>query len=80
MNSYCAYYHAHLLRKETLKTVSILKSFDHVCFDRTVDAASGLFEFFVPEDQEQFFLKLMAYFEKEGTVSNLKKLPNRLQA
>ncbi len=79
MDQYCQYYQANLSRKETLGTVSILKSFDHVCFDRTLDANTGLFEFFVPESQEPFFLKLMAYFEKEGTVTGLKKLPNRLK-
>ncbi len=78
MDQYCSYYQAHISRPQTLGMVSILKSFDHVCFDRTLDAATGLFEFFVPESQEPFFLKLMAYFEREGTVSNLQKLPNRL--
>ncbi|EKD49049.1 MAG: hypothetical protein ACD_64C00018G0002 [uncultured bacterium] len=79
MNNYCSYYQATLSRRETLGVVSILKSFDHICFDRTLDAAAGLFEFFVPESQEPFFLKLMAHFQKEGTVTGLQKLPNRLE-
>lgn len=78
MQEYCNYYQAIIDRAQTLGTISILKSFDHLCFDRTLDAASGLFEFFVPESQEDFFLRLMAYFEKEGAVSNLKQVPNRL--
>ena len=78
MDQYCSYYQAHISKPKTLGCVSILKSFDHVCFDRTLDAATGLFEFFVPELQEPFFLKLMHYFEKEGTVRDLKKIRNRL--
>ena len=78
MNQYCSYYQAHISKPDTLGCVSILKSFDHVCFDRTLDASTGLFEFFVPELQEPFFLKLMHYFEKKGVVRNLKKMRNRL--
>jgi hypothetical protein len=78
MQQYCFYYQAHISRSKTLGMVSILKSFDHLCFDRTLDAPTGLFEFFVPESQESLFLKLMAYFEKEGSVSGLQKLPNRI--
>lgn len=78
MQKYCNYYQAHIARPQTLGVVSILKSFDHLCFDRTLDASSGLFEFFVPESQEPLFLKLMAHFEKEGSISGLQKLPNRL--
>ena len=78
MNQYSSYYQAYISKPETLGCVSILKSFDHVCFDRTLDARTGLFEFFVPESQESLFLKLMHYFEKRGIVRNLKKMPNRL--
>jgi len=78
MQQYCFYYQVHISRPKTLGMVSILKSFDHLCFDRTLDAPTGLFEFFVPKSQESLFLKLMAYFKKEGSVSGLQKLPNRL--
>ncbi len=78
MNQYCSYYQAHISKPDTLGCVSILKSFDHMCFDRTLDAATGLFEFFVPESQEPFFLKLMHYFEKQKIVRGLKKMRNRL--
>jgi hypothetical protein len=80
MNQHSLYYQAHISKPETLGCVSILKSFDHVCFDRTLDASTGLFEFFVPESQEPFFLKLMHYFEKERVVKDIKRLPNRIEA
>lgn len=82
LSSACLYYQAHIKRQSNLHVVSILKSFDHLCFDRTLDAkgdgANTIFEFFVPPLQEDLFLKLMNYFEREGLVNNLKKLPNRL--
>jgi len=74
----CSYYQAQIVRKETLFFVAILRSFDHLCFDRTLDPDQELFEFFVPQNSEQQFLNLMHYFEQHQIVLNLKKLPNRL--
>lgn len=79
MNDYCAYYQAHIAKQQTLNCVSILKSFDHLCFDRCLDTPSNLFEFFVPPSQEPLFCRLMTYFENQGTVKDLKKLPNRIE-
>ena len=79
MNEYCTYYQAHISKPQTIHCVSILKSFDHLCFDRCLDTQSNLFEFFVPESQEQLFLKLMNYFEKQGMMKDVKKLPNRIE-
>jgi hypothetical protein len=39
----------------------------------------SIFEFFVPEDFEAFFLEIMDYFQHIGVVVDLKKLPNRLK-
>lgn len=58
--------------------IGILKSFEHLCFDRTLDPQTSLFEFFVPEDQGPLFLKVMDYFQKQAMVTDLKKMPNRL--
>jgi len=78
MNNYCSYYHAHIVRKDQQHVVSVLKSLEYVCFDRTLDKVSGLFEIFVPESQEKTFLKIMNYFKKEGIVTDMEKLENRL--
>ena len=75
---YCSYYQAQINREKTWFFVGCLKSFEHIAFDRTLDAQKGIFEFFVPEDMEEYFLGIMQYFEKEGIVGNLQKLPNRL--
>lgn len=76
--NFCSYYQAQVSRKETLFFVAILRSFDHLCFDRTLDPDQELFEFFVPQDYEQQFISLMDYFEKNKIVHNLQKMTNRL--
>ncbi len=58
--------------------VGVLRSFEHMAFDRTLDVQTSLFEFFVPQDTEEHFLDLMDYFQQEQIVSELRKLPNRL--
>ncbi len=76
--NFCSYYQAHVSRKETLFFVAILRSFDHLCFDRTLDPDQELFEFFVPLDYEEQFVHLMDYFKKIKIIRNLQKLQNRL--
>jgi len=77
-NQYSAYYQAHVLREKTWFFTAVLRSYEHMVFDRTLDKQSGLFEFFVPQAMEPAFLTLMAYFEGEGIVSGLRKTANRL--
>lgn len=74
---YCEYYQAIVDRQKTWFFTAILRSFEHVVFDRTLDGDTGLFEFFVPVDQEEFFLQIIRAFEQLGVVTELKKLPNR---
>lgn len=77
--SYCAYYQARVVRKDTWLLVSFLRSHEHVAFDRTLDKDQSLFEFFVPLSQEELFCKIMNSLEKKGIVYQLTKLPNRLE-
>jgi len=76
---YCSYYQAHVERELCWYVTAALRSYEHISFDRTLDPATSLFEFFVPTTTETNFLALMAYFQSEGLVRNLKKLPNRLE-
>jgi hypothetical protein len=76
--SYCLYYCAEVERELCWFVTACLRSYEHVSFDRTLDPATSLFEFFVPESTEKYFLEIMAYFESEGLVRDLQKLPNRL--
>ena len=75
---FSSYYQAEVDRKWTWYFVAILRSFEYLVFDRTLDKTTGTFEFFVPEAMEKPFLDLLSYFEKEGILSQLRKVPNRL--
>jgi hypothetical protein len=76
--SLCAYYQATVQRKIGWFFVGALRSFEHVCFDRTVDVANSCFEFFVPVEQEQLFVAIMEDMQARGVVTHFVKLPNRL--
>ena len=76
--AYCQYYQAQVVPAKCWFFVGVLRSFEHVCFDRTRDKEASIFEFFVPPDMESTFLELMDYFKKEGIVTSLEQLPNRL--
>lgn len=78
--TYSAYYQAIVKKELCWQLTAILRSYEHLAFDRTIDNATSTFEFFVSPDLEDYFLKLMDYFIAIGIVSNLQKLPNRLQA
>src|SRR5688572_24664665 len=76
---YCSYYQAYIKRELCWFVTANLRSYEHVAFDRTLDPVTSLFEFFVPETTEKYFLEVMSHFEAEGLVSDLKKGPNRLE-
>jgi len=76
---YCSYYQAQVERELCWYVTATLRSYEHISFDRTLDPATSLFEFFVPTATEAIFLTVMAYFQSEGLVRDLKKLPNRLE-
>lgn len=72
------YYQAQVSEKDCWYLVAILRSFEHLAFDRTLDKETSTFEFSVPENNEAIFLELMEYFAKHGIIRNLERLPNRL--
>lgn len=76
--NYCLYYQATIERSRCWLFTSILRSFEHLCFDRTIDAQASVFEFFVPHDNEQLFLSLMNYCKSIGLAHDFKQLPNRI--
>ncbi|MGE0207407.1 MAG: hypothetical protein AB7R69_06175 [Candidatus Babeliales bacterium] len=75
---YCKYYQAQVLKEKAWFFAGILRSFEHLAFDRTFDTANSIFECFVPQELEPCFLNLMHYFLQEGVVLNVQELPNRL--
>lgn len=79
MQNYSIYYQVHVIRKTAWFVSAVLKSFDHLCFDRTYDVENSIFEFLVPADNEKAFLEIMQYLQKENKIADLKKLPNRFK-
>ncbi len=78
--NYCSYYQAHIDKTFCWYFVAILKSCEHLAFDRTLDTKINLFEFYVPAAREDEFVRFMNYFAQQHLVHGLKKLPNRLIA
>ena len=76
---YGLYYQAKVDPAKCWYFVAILRSFEHLAFDRTYDKQESIFEFFLPPGNEKTFLELMDYFQHEGIVSQLCALPHRLQ-
>lgn len=73
-----SYYQAKIDPPRAWFLVGVLRSFEHLTFDRTLDKEESVFEFFVPQDTEKHFCELMDYFVKEGIVTGLEKKENRL--
>lgn len=75
--SYSLYYQATIPKQFGWYITSILRSYDNMAFDRTIDVENNVFEFFVPESQEETFLHFMKQMEEKGAALDIKKLPNR---
>jgi hypothetical protein len=78
-NLYCSYYQARVDKTNTWFLTATLRSFEHLCFDRSLIKEHGLFEFFVPADLEPYFLELMNFYKSQGIVSDFQQLPTRLE-
>lgn len=77
MDSYCLYYQAHIPVVRCGIFVALMRSLEHVTFDRTLDVTTSTFEFFVPQDQVTEFLDFMQFCEEQGLIENLRELHNR---
>jgi hypothetical protein len=76
---YCSYYQAFITASEkVLFFTATFRSNDHLASDRALKPEENLFEFYVPLDREQDFLKIMAYYQNNYIIRDLVKLPNRL--
>jgi len=76
--NYCLYYQAIVQKELCWYLTAILRSYEHMAFDRTMDVAESRFEFFVPPAFEVLFEAVMGQMVAEGVVMELQKLPNRL--
>ncbi len=75
---YCRYFQAQIDRSRIWFFTATLRSFEHLCFDRTLDKQKSIFEFFVPEENVQKFMGLMHWYQTHSYVSYVQELPNRL--
>ena len=76
--SYCLYYQAHVVKKECWFFVAILRSFEHMSFDRTLSKETSTFELYVAPETELYFIELMNYFLETGIITYFEKKENRL--
>lgn len=76
--AFCTYFQARIQKEQTWLFVALLRSNEHISFDRTINLDEGRFEFFVPTDNVGRFLALMEQFTSLGLVSEVVCLPNRL--
>ncbi len=74
---YSSYFQAHVKKSQTYFFVATLRSFEHLCFDRTCDKEQGIFEFFVTPTQDAIFIELMEWYQKQGIIERFEKLENR---
>ncbi|OGB97571.1 hypothetical protein A3F06_03505 [candidate division TM6 bacterium RIFCSPHIGHO2_12_FULL_36_22] len=77
--TYSLYYQAEIPKQFGWYITAILRSHDHLAFDRTIDVQKNIFEFFISPDKEEEFLYFMQLMEQKGAALNVKKLPNRLK-
>lgn len=75
---YSSYFQAYISVPQTWFFVATFRAHEHLAFDRTLDKTTGLFEFFVPQDQAAFFKELMHEYQSMGLVVSFQELPNRL--
>lgn len=75
---YSVYYQVNVDKSKSWFFVGILRSYENMAFDRTLDKNLSLFEVFVSPDLEPEFLEVMQLLEKRQIIANLQKLPNRL--
>jgi len=75
---YCLYYQAHVKKEWCWFLVGILRSYEHLAFDRTINKEKSIFEFYVPQSMQPYFEDLMDYFLKEGVITSCEQMENRL--
>jgi hypothetical protein len=76
---YCYYYQAKIPPHNCWLITGLLRSHDHIAFDRTIDVENSIFEFFVPQGQEEEFVVFMRAMLSHGIIDWFKKLPNRIE-
>ncbi len=77
---FCKYYQAKVNIPYTWFVTGVLRSEEHLVFERTLAGSSNqIIEFFVPQESAEKFLQIMQYFIEHGYVYNVEERENRLK-
>ena len=74
---YSEYYQAKVNQKKTWFLSACLRAEENVALSRAVNNEKNVFEFFVPKDQEEDFLRIMQILQAKDVVKTLDKTKNR---
>lgn len=76
---YCKYYQSQVLRKKTWFLSAVFRNESNLTFARALeDSENNIWEFFVPQDQEEQFLKILNSLKEKSVVVSFEKKKNRL--
>ncbi len=75
---YCEYYQAKVLKKKTWFLSAVIRNESNVALARAVRDKNDTFEFFVPKDQEDYFLKVISLLKNKGIILDFIKASNNL--
>ncbi len=75
---YSQYYQAKVIKKKTWFVSGVFRNENNIAFARALEGYKDVFEFFVPQDQEEYFLYVINYLKNTGYVLSFEKKPNRL--
>ncbi len=77
---YCKYYQAKVNIPYTWFVTGVLRSEEHLVFERTLAGSKNeILEFFVPQESEEKFIQIMEYFIEHGYASDFQEKENRLK-
>jgi hypothetical protein len=76
----CKYYQAEVLKQKTWFLSAVFRNESNVTFARAIEGKNNnVWEFFVPQDQEEHFLRVIKTLESKGIVLSFEEMENRLQ-
>ena len=78
-NIYSEYYVADVLKEKTWFLSACMRGEENVALARALEGKKNVFEFFVPKDQEEDFLRVMEELKSRGVVLSLEKKENRIK-
>lgn len=75
----CKYYKANLRRETAWFVSGVFRNEANTVLERCLDKNECEFEFFVPQDCEAHFLKIISFLHAKGYVLNFSQHENRFQ-